>query len=324
MNITWDYSSATTYPGQQQASATQDNTSGMNVAQMTNAEKIGEAMKRSLPHLPEEAQDIVKSLLKPETLAIIVGTLVVWAGSHFFGFGEIVDIILLGVGFVVLGFAVFEGACEFYDFADVAINAKKEKDLELAGQHFARAVTLLGISTVQALLLRGSAKAVAKRGVPTLTPRIRVGPPPPSGVKPTTTYMQSISGGGNVGWTDAYGNIVIDLRQPLTQQKITLYHELVHRFFSPHFGPLRQLRAELGISGYQRSAFLRYIEEALAEGYGQLRVNGLTEALSAIRFPINEGYVTVSQMMTEGQSIGAITLGGDIFWVSVSIGQIPE
>jgi hypothetical protein len=35
------------------------------------------------------------------------------------------------------------------------------------------------------------------------------------------------------------------------------------------------------------------------------------------------GYVTVAQVMAEGQAIGTITLGGVLFYVSVSQGPIP-
>ena len=78
------------------------------------------------------------------------------------------------------------------------------------------------------------------------------------------------------------------------------------------------------ISGYSRSGLLRYLEEALAEGYGQLRVCGLERALKAYRFPIDFGYVTVARMRAEGLAIGSITLGGVLFHVSVSQGRIPE
>jgi hypothetical protein len=66
------------------------------------------------------------------------------------------------------------------------------------------------------------------------------------------------------------------------------------------------------------------VEEALAEGYAQLRVNGLAEAFGAFRFPISNGYVTVSQLVAEGQAVGTILLGGAVFRVSVSLGAIPE
>ncbi|MDB4973863.1 MAG: uncharacterized protein JWN48_2204 [Myxococcaceae bacterium] len=124
--------------------------------------------------------------------------------------------------------------------------------------------------------------------------------------------------------TDAYGAIVVARNQTLTEQRVTLFHELVHRFFSPRTGPLRQLRAELSMSAYSRSVLLRYLEEALAEGYGQLKVNGLAAALGAYRFPLRGGYVTISQLLTEGQAIGTITLGGTLYKVSISSGTIPD
>lgn len=124
--------------------------------------------------------------------------------------------------------------------------------------------------------------------------------------------------------TSPYSAITIARNQSLTEQRVTLYHELVHRYFSPRTGPLRKLRAEIRISGYSRSAFLRYLEEALAEGYGQLRVHGLDKAFAAYRFPIDFGYVTVSRLIAEGRAIGTITMGGVLFHVSISPGPIPR
>jgi len=69
-------------------------------------------MRRSLPLLPAEARHQVQALISPESLAIIAGTLLLWAGSHLFGAGEIVDVILLTVGFAVLGLSVFSGGQE--------------------------------------------------------------------------------------------------------------------------------------------------------------------------------------------------------------------
>jgi len=54
------------------------------------------------------------------------------------------------------------------------------------------------------------------------------------------------------------------------------------------------------------------------------RVNGLAQALGAIRFPLAVGYVTVSQLAAEGSAIGTIVLGGTLFVVSISTGAIPE
>jgi hypothetical protein len=84
---------------------------------------------------------------------------------------------------------------------------------------------------------------------------------------------------------------------------------------------MRQLRAQLRASGYTRSALLRYIEEAMAESYAQLRVRGLQEILVGIRFPVQDGYVSVSQIATEGTAIGNITISGGIFTVWVTEGD---
>jgi hypothetical protein len=294
----------------------------VNVSAMSNNDKVAAVMRRSLPLLPANARGAVEAMLSPGSIALIAGTLVVWAGSHFFGVGEVVDVILLAVGVVALGFSVFEGASELYDFATGAVNARTEADLNVAAQHFARAVVVLGISTIQAILLRGQGRAIAARGRPQILGRINVGEPPSPGGGLRLTRPASIAG-GSLGDADAYGVIRIARNQSISEQRITLMHELVHRYFSPRFGPFRRLRAELKMSGYARSALLRYLEEAMAEGYAQLRVNGLADAIQALRFPLDGGYVTVSQLVAEGQALGTIVLGSATFNVSISVGPMP-
>ena len=195
------------------------------IARMSNTDKVGEAMRRSLPHMPAGARGIVEGMIQPLSLAIIAGTLVVWAGSHFFGVGEVVDIILLAVGVVALGFSVFEGASELYDFADNSINARTDHDLEAAGHHFARAVVILGISTIQAVLLRGQGRAVVARGRPQIYPRMRLAPPPPGGSGLQVTRPPNLPG-GILGETSPYGVIRVARNQSLTEQRLTLLHEL--------------------------------------------------------------------------------------------------
>jgi hypothetical protein len=294
------------------------------VVHMPAAEKIGEAIRRSLPHIPSDAQALVRSFLHPHSLAIIAGTLAVWATSHAFGVGEIVDVILIGIGVATVGLSVFEGAVELYGFVTGAQSAQSEADLEKAGQHFARAVTLLGISTLQAILLRGQGKTISNRVFP---PKIRpfpyVGLPPPPGNQLTLLRVPRLPE-SSAGITNPYGEIVVARNQSISEQRATLLHELVHRFFSPRIGPFRQLRAELNMSAYLRSAILRYLEEALAEGYAQLRIYGLANALGAIKFPLQAGYVSVSQLAAEGRAIGTIALGGTIFQVSISPGMIKQ
>jgi len=136
------------------------------IVRLSTAQKFGEAIRRSLPHIPADARTLARSFLDPNSLAIIAGTLAVWAGSHAFGIGEIVDVILLGIGAASVGFAVFEGAAEFYDFVIETENARTDADFEAAGNHFARAIMLLGVSTLQAMVLHGQGKTVSTRSWP--------------------------------------------------------------------------------------------------------------------------------------------------------------
>ena len=150
-------------------------------ADLSATDKIGEGMRRALPRLPGEAQGVVLDMLKPENLAIIGATVVVWAASQFFGVGEIVDLILLVVGVGTLGFSVFAGARELYYFVTTAVNATSSSDLDVAAQHFAQAVTILGAAVVQAVLMKGAAGKVSARSRPQVKPRIPDADPPPPG-----------------------------------------------------------------------------------------------------------------------------------------------
>jgi hypothetical protein len=275
-------------------------------------------MRRSLPLLPAEARHQVQALISPESLGIIAGTLLLWAGSHFFGAGEIVDVILLTLGFAVLGLSMFSGGQELYNFASTAIGARTDADLQRAAHHFATAVNILGISLISALLLRRSARAVVARGRPSVRPMPNVGTPPAPGARPRIT--RPFSPPGALGETDWWGNIAGTRNQTLTEQRLTLYHEWVHRVLSPRISPMRQLGAQLRASGYWRSALLRYMEEAMAESYAQLRVHGLEKILVGIRFPIDGGYLTVFQVATEGVAIGNITISGALFTVRIEEG----
>jgi hypothetical protein len=74
------------------------------------------------------------------------------------------------------------------------------------------------------------------------------------------------------------------------------------------------------MSAYERSSLLKYLEEGMAEGYAQLRVNGLAAAFKQYRFPIGDGvtgYVTASELVGEGVAIGAISFGGAMFFVYI-------
>src|SRR5262249_13684588 len=221
------------------------------VLQMTTQEKVEAAIRLSLPLMSGEARAQVQALISPQSLAIITGTLILWAGSHFFGVGEIVDVIGLLVGFTLLGASVLEGGRSLYDFANNSVGARNEDDLKRAAQAFAHAITVLGISAISAVLLHRSSTAVVNRGMPRLRPRVQVGTPP-TGIRPIRRPYTLP--GGAAGETDWWGNIQVIRNQPIIEQRLTLYHEWIHSILSPRVGPLRTLRAQVHATAYLRSA----------------------------------------------------------------------
>ena len=125
------------------------------------------------------------------------------------------------------------------------------------------------------------------------------------------------------GFTDKFGNITFSTSGTATQQNLVRFHETVHSALSPKFVLLRNLRADIAMFGYNRSHLLRYIEEALAETYAQLRVNGISGLLEGLRFPIKNGYVTVSRLVTEA-AIGTTVVGGITYGVYIAAEEATE
>src|SRR5215471_3991715 len=93
----------------------------------------------------------LEALLTPLNLSIMAGTLALWAGSHFFGVGEIVDVGLLLVGAFTIGWSMEDVLRNLVDFGQGAIRATSEDDLDRAAQAFARAIVTAGITAVMAL-----------------------------------------------------------------------------------------------------------------------------------------------------------------------------
>jgi hypothetical protein len=74
-------------------------------------------MRRSLPYLQPKRGLRCWHCARPPHWPIISGTLVVWAGSQFFGVGKIVDVILLVIGAATIGWSAWQLGKELYAFA---------------------------------------------------------------------------------------------------------------------------------------------------------------------------------------------------------------
>ena len=108
--------------------------------------------------------------------------------------------------------------------------------------------------------------------------------------------------GDSLGVTDKFGNITI--KPGLTGKELaeTVRHEAVHRFFSPRSGVVGNIHADIGMTAYQRSHLVRFLEEGIAESVatGSLR--------RGFAFPLTHGYVSGTRVFIEG--IGYVTIVG--------------
>ncbi len=292
---------------------------------MSLKDRLKEVLSRSKKNFGPDVGQQIDALLSTTNLAILAGTLTAWAGSHLLGIGEVLDVLLLAVGAFSIGWSIKDVAEDLYHFAHLTIKAKTEDDLEKASQYFSHAVVLAGITVIMAVLLRRSVKKVqASRGpnvIDALKRRTSVGLPlvgndPEKGriwSKPGISTDPSLPAGQ--GSTSPWGEVKLSSLGSTTEQDLARAHELVHRFLSPRLGILRQFRAQLGMAGYLRSMLLQYIEEALAETVAQLKVNGFNGLLDGLKFPVKNGYMSISDLACEGEAIGTITIGTQFFTI---------
>lgn len=68
------------------------------------------------------------------------------------------------------------------------------------------------------------------------------------------------------------------------------------------------------VAAYKHSELVRYLEEALAESYAQLKVNGISGLPTGIQFPIANGYVRLERVLKEA-AIGTVAVGGVTYGV---------
>jgi hypothetical protein len=132
------------------------------VADMPLAQRFEIVLWRTAPRLPGEMQDEFAALLSPMNLIIIVGTLVVWAGSHYFGIGFIADALLLAAAGIFLGAQIISAATDFFMAVRMTYEAKTDEDLTLAAQYLANFVAVVGVAAFSALVMKG-ARAVGPK-----------------------------------------------------------------------------------------------------------------------------------------------------------------
>lgn len=259
-----------------------------NVATESFEQRLGEVFTRTKAKVRPEVKDQLATLVTPESLAIIAAVLVIWVVSHAFGVGEIVDLITSVVGIFSIGMAVFSGIDEFYEAASGTYHARTPADLDRAANHLAKAIAILGIQAVLAILFKGRPRGgrIFHEEVP---------PPIKSGVryKPSTIKVADLK--AHTGRSAFWGDSEISSLGTAEEQQLARVHESIHQYLAPKFYLLRRYRVENTEGSYFNSSFYRYTVEALAETITKLRVQGYSwENLKlGMKYPVYDGEVYV-------------------------------
>ncbi len=149
------------------------------IGQWSIKDKFADVLRRTAPKLPGELRIQFLALLTPLNLGIMVATLVAWAGSQFFGVGEIIDLLLLAVGSFFLGMAVFTVAKDLWGFLHGTVTATTELDLDKAALSLAEAIAIMGVAAFVALLSKMGAK-LREKPVPSASDQAETATPRPA------------------------------------------------------------------------------------------------------------------------------------------------
>jgi hypothetical protein len=288
---------------------------GYNAVTSSFEDRLRDVLTRTVSKVGPETKAQLLALIFPDSLKIMAGVLLGWIVAHAFGLGEIIDAILLVGGALAVGWAIFDGIEHLYEFASLAYKGRSPSEFEHAADHLAKAIAILGIQAVLAVLFKGAKKPRTGKGG-----KLNAGPPPPKepgfAYKPRTIRDPLAPAGS--GFADWWGDITVSTQGSKTDQALVLLHEKVHRFFVPKLYMLREYRVTNRVGSYVRSSLYRYIEEMLAETIAQVGINGFKQILVGVRFPVKNGYVFLtkagSSLRSSWQGSGVLVEGAALIY----------
>lgn len=138
------------------------------VKQMSADDRLAEALRRAGERLPGDLRRALDGLLSPESIAIFVGILLVWALSHLTPWGYVADAALMIWGWANIGWDFGAALAHFISFVAKALTASTEEDLDDAAKEFSDFVLKVGAAAAQLILMRvlgGPLKEQLKRPV---------------------------------------------------------------------------------------------------------------------------------------------------------------
>ena len=229
------------------------------VTAMSPGGRIGLLLKLTLPKVPAEAGAQLRQLMTPAALHIIEAVVVLWGMSHFFGFGEVFDALILVTGVAALGADAVHAAQLAMGAFIEASRAQTATAISEAADDLAKAISIVGVDMLATLLFRWKRPNLPNPAKIADFPRAPELAPGVWRYTPTVERYPFPSSYGRLqrsyGFADAYGNIHIN----------TLFHEQFHALLRPKLDILRRLRAKWTTGSYNNSYLTRFVEEALCE-----------------------------------------------------------
>ena len=133
----------------------------LDVGNLTQVEKLLEAVNRGARQLPDETAEKIKALFSPATLAMMMAVFAVYMAASLTGFSQGLTI---GMGIAGVVFFGLDAVAILEDLAGFAsaVDANTEKDLDEAGKHLASLVAMVGVDTIMTLLSGKVAQKIGK------------------------------------------------------------------------------------------------------------------------------------------------------------------
>ncbi len=139
---------------------------GLDVAGMSTMDKLAEAIKRSEKYGGDELIGKLAELLTPQSLAMIAGTVILFAVLEGSTAGA-AGVALIALSAAMMGPEVYQVVGDINGFISTAVSAKDEAALDQAGKYFAKAAVAISVDILVAVLLHRPTKAA--------TPKIQAG-----------------------------------------------------------------------------------------------------------------------------------------------------
>jgi hypothetical protein len=134
------------------------------IVQWSLAERVVEISRRAVPKVPGDIGAALLSLVSPENLAIVVGTIGFSAAANLTPYGWAADAVIVGVAFGFGGVAAIHALGDLVECFKRTIAAKSVQDLDVAADALARAAVGLGVVGLMAVLHRVAAREGGEGG----------------------------------------------------------------------------------------------------------------------------------------------------------------